>query len=289
MTLLFAAGAGAQTFPPASPGLCSPPCAAGEVCAQGQCVVPPPSSDSTAAPPPGAPAPAPPPPPVAAPPPPPPADEPVETPPPPPVHRKPPHPRPEPRKPVAEEEEEEPASWRRGVLVLPFFGFHAVEGIAADDYDAGARVGLFAGVHASPIVSLNVELAMNFLSPKQGAGPVFRTSPSGHDFTTTFSPLFHASNGIGEFVIGPKLGFWSSSIDVDSPNATTINKSQSGWAYGFNVGGFAGVTDNAAVGAILSYQMTYLSQTCSTETNPTTCSVDASVPQFLSFNVAALF
>jgi hypothetical protein len=218
--------------------------------------------------------------------------EPALPPPPPPVHRKPP-PRPAPapkHKPVVEEEDDdELEGWRRGVLVIPFFGFHAVEGIAAGDYDAGARGGLLVGVHASPIVSLNVELAMNFLSPKSMVSPILRTSSSGHDFTAAFSPLFHVSNGIGEFVIGPKLGMWSSSIDTSSPGTDTVNKSQSGWAFGFNAGGFAGVTDAAALGAIISYQMTYISQTCAILNNGTDCTQPGSAPQFLSFNLAALF
>jgi hypothetical protein len=286
VTMFLGARASAQTMPPATAGLCSPACAPDQVCVSGQCMVPAPSPDSLAAPPPPpppvAPAPSPP---VAAPPP---APETVETPPPPPVHRKPPRPRPERRPVIEEEESDEPAAWRRGVLVMPSFGFHAVEGLAADDYDAGARIGLLMGSHATPTVSLNVELAMDFLSPKQPTIPVSRTSLSGHDFTAAFSPLFHASNGIGEFVVGPKLGFWSSSITSEGPTVDTIQASQTGWIYGFNLGGFAGVTDSAALGVIVAYQMTYLSQSCTRDSVSENCDTH-SAPQILSFNVAALF
>jgi hypothetical protein len=242
-------------------------------------MVPAPPADTTMVPP-AAVAPAPPP--VAAPP----VAETTEPAAPPPGHRK---RRAQPQEAAEEAAEARPAAWRRGVLVMPFVGFQAVQGIAADDYDAGPRVGLLMGAHAAPAVSLNVELAMDFLNPKESPMAPRGSSISGRDLTIAFSPLFHASAGVGEFVIGPKLGFWSSSLESKTPGLDTQQASQTGWAYGLNMGAFAGVGDTAALGALLSYQMTYLSQTCARQGDLTDCDIHASAPQILSFNLAGMF
>jgi hypothetical protein len=176
-------------------------------------------------------------------------------------------------------------AWRRGMLIIPYVGLHFVEGIAADDYDAGLRIGGLVGARVDRSVSLNVELATNFLSPK-GVDP--RTQSSGHDLTIAFSPLFHGAIGGGEVMIGPKLGFWSSST---SPDGLGDQRSQDGWAFGFNLGAFAGVTDDVALGGMLAYQMTVLSQTCARGPGVMTegCNSTEFPPQILSFAVAALF
>ena len=248
-------------------------------------MVPAPPADTTAVPPPPV---APAPPPAAAPEAPPEAEvtEPAE--PPAPRHRK---PKSEPHKPVAEEVDPAAFSWRHGVLVVPFVGFHAVEGIAADDYDAGARFGFLLGAHATQTVSLNVELAMDLLQPKVDTSMNRGASVSGRDFTIAFSPLFHARSGIGEFVVGPKLGFWSSGIELTNPGNSPDQVSQAGWAFGFNLGAFAGVGDTAAIGALVSYQMAFLSQTCSRGPDVAVPGCDGTgfVPQILSFNLAAMF
>jgi hypothetical protein len=270
-------GAPAFAQAPGQPIPCSPPCGPAEMCVQGQCMVPAPPQDTTATPPPVAPAPLP-----EAAPATPPAGEVTE-----------PEPAPLPRRKKARraavvEEDDVAVAWRRGVLFMPFAGVHTAQGIAADDYDAGARFGALVGVHATPILSLNVELAMDLLSPKTDAATDRGVDVSGRDFTVAFSPLFHASAGIGEFVVGPKLGYWSSGIDSKAPGFTTQQASQAGWAFGFNMGAFAGMTDAAAIGALVSYQMTYLSQTCVRDTAQD-CTISVAAPQILSFNIAAIF
>jgi hypothetical protein len=287
-TMLLGAPALAQTLTPNQtlPAPCSPPCQPGEMCVQGQCMVPAPPQDAPPAPPPVAPAPvAPEPtpvPPAAAPPPP--DAETFEDEAPPPPRRKKARPA---RKETADDDE---VSWRRGVLVMPFAGAHTIQGIVADDYDAGPRFGALFGAHAAPFLSLNLELAMDLLSPKVQPGtPTRGLDVSGQDFTIAFSPLFHASSGIGEFVVGPKLGFWGSGIDVTQAGAETIQLSQTGWAFGFNMGAFAGMADQAAIGALVSYQMTHLSQSCLRSSISGMCTSADGAPQILSFNIAALF
>jgi hypothetical protein len=175
------------------------------------------------------------------------------------------------------------------MLVMPFIGLHAVEGIAADDYDAGLRLGTLLGTRLEAPVSLNVEVAFDILSPKKQVGD---RSISGHDLTVAFAPLFHGSAGPGELVVGPKLGYWSSSITEDNSNVVgQVQASQTGWAFGFNVGGFGAVSDVVAIGAMLSYQMTHLSQSCvrSASMLDNGCTTSGPVPQILSFQLAALF
>jgi hypothetical protein len=195
---------------------------------------------------------------------------------------------------ASEEEEDDasaaPVSWRKGIIIIPFGGLHAVEGIAASDYDAGLRVGALVGTHLAAPISLNVEIAVDFLSPNQ-SGAVTRSQASGHDLTIAFSPLFHGSAGIGEFVIGPKLGYWSSGITSTNPGSDSTQLSQTGWVFGFNMGAFAGVSDAVALGAMFTYQMTFLSQECVRGSNVPIegCSGSGFAPQILGFSVAALF
>jgi hypothetical protein len=174
------------------------------------------------------------------------------------------------------------------MLIVPYVGFHAVEGIVADNYDAGLRIGGLIGSRIARSVSLNVELATNFLSLKNETNA--RTAPSGHDLTIAFSPLFHGAMGGGEFVIGPKLGFWSSSISQDaSSTQAALQASQTGWAFGFNMGAFGGVTEDVALGGIVAYQMTFLSQSCTRGGIDEGCTSSGFPPQILSFAVAAMF
>jgi hypothetical protein len=174
------------------------------------------------------------------------------------------------------------------MLIVPYVGFHAVEGIVANDYDAGLRIGALIGSRVARAVSLNVELATNFLSLKNETNA--RTAPSGHDLTIAFSPLFHGAMGGGEFVIGPKLGFWSSSISQDSTTTQdAFQASQTGWAFGFNMGAFGGVTEDVALGGIVAYQMTFLSQSCTRGGIAEGCTSSDFPPQILSFAVAAMF
>jgi hypothetical protein len=193
-----------------------------------------------------------------------------------------------------EEEEEEDedqgkvvAGWRKGLLVMPFIGIHTVQGIAASDYDSGLRLGALAGTHLEAPVSLNVEVAVDFLNRSVNGA----RSVAGRDLTIAFAPLFHASAGLAELVVGPLLGYWASSFTTDNGSISESQFSQTGWAFGVNVGGFGGVNDSLALGAMISYQMTHLSQSCERGAGASIspCSSNDLVPQILAFDVAALF
>jgi hypothetical protein len=266
----------AQTEGPA-PAECATPCAPNERCVSGQCV-PNPDAKPVATPPPAEP----PPPPARANPD---ADE----------EASPPTPRPRAHKRPAAVAEEEPKaeppqleSWRRGLVVLPTVGLHFVEGITSADFGSGLRLGLLLGTHVARTVSLNVEIARNFLSPNPD--PMTRDQVSGGDVTIALSPLFHAATGPVEFVAGPKLGFWSLGL-TDTNAGVTDQASESGWAFGFNAGFFVGTGDTLGVGVMLAYQIDLLTQSCARGPNVATvgCSNDGFTPHFLSMSLAALF
>ncbi|MDB4983311.1 MAG: hypothetical protein JWM82_4063, partial [Myxococcales bacterium] len=183
------------------------------------------------------------------------------------------------------DDEEQPSS-RRGLLFMPFLGVHIIQGIAADDFGAGGRLGFLIGTRLDHRVSLNVETAIDILSPNPSQ-PM--ASASGHDLTIAFSPLFHAGGRTAELVVGPKLGFWSDNFTVTSENVNT-RLSQSGWAYGANLGLFTSVQDAVEVGLLLAYQFTAAVQSCGHDLNTHECVVaGAFPPEIMSFSAAAMF
>jgi hypothetical protein len=180
-------------------------------------------------------------------------------------------------------------SWRRGLLVLPTFGVHFVEGVASADYGAGLRLGLLIGTHVSPTVSLNVEIARNFLSPHPPPGST--DNLSGGDVTIAFSPLFHAAAGPVDIVAGPKLGFWSLTVNDSSGQLGTDQAFENGWTFGLNLGFFVGTGDAVAIGAMFAYQIDLLTQSCARglDVNNQGCDITGFPPQFLSLSAGALF
>jgi len=266
-----------------------PPCGPNDRCVDGVCLPISEAPPAVALPPPAVEAPPPAPPAVEIPPPA------VEAPPPPPA-RPAPTPRrdratpaPKPRRPAGEEQDEdETPSWRQGLLFIPSIGIHAVEGIAAGDYDAGLRLGALLGTRVTSTVSLNLELASDFLSPVRNINS--NVSGSGRDFTIAFSPLFHGASRLGELVAGPKLGYWTSGLTQANAGAADSAVSQGGWAFGFNLGGFINVTDDIGLGGLVAYQMVAHSESCvRPPATALSCSTTASVPQLLSFSLAAEF
>jgi hypothetical protein len=259
--MMASAAARAQTPEGAPASACASPCAATERCVEGQCLPNPDARPVPAAPPAAKPAPID-------------SDDAAAK----PAAAE----KAEPRA-AAKAPEPELEPWRRGMLVLPQIGAHTVQGIAADGYGAGFRLGALLGVRVTPAVSLNVELATNFLSPKDDpALPGVHTS--GHDFTAAFAPLFHGRAENFEVVVGPKLGLWTAGLETTVPGSTPDKASLTGWALGFNLGAFVGVGDYVALGALISYQASVLGQSCTLQT----CTIEAPALQFLTVSLGLL-
>jgi hypothetical protein len=217
---------------------------------------------------------------------------------PPPPRRRPPRP-PEEEEDEAEVEEppapvvkvERPRGWipprQRGVLVLPFVGFHTVQGIAADDYDFGARFGFLLGAHVTSKVSLNVEAAWDILRVNSSNS----SDVSAHDLTIAFSPLFHVGGRSAELVVGPKLGYWSDNFTV-TQGREVGRLSQSGWTFGANAGVFFPANENLSLGALVTYQ--FISPVSACTYGPSEFERECGVtglfpPEILGFTAAALF
>lgn len=177
---------------------------------------------------------------------------------------------------------------RRGLLAIPFLGVHSIQGLAAEDFGLGARVGTLLGVHVDPLISLNVEVAADILNPQTKLSGVTRT---GHDLTIAFSPLFHVAGNAAELVIGPKLGYWSENFTT-TELGTVTRDSQWGWAIGGNVGGFADVNEHVAIGLLVTYQFIAPSLACShgpLDDDRGCSQAGAFPPEILGITAAALF
>jgi hypothetical protein len=272
--LTFASEARAQTE-------CNPPCAVGDQCVDGRCYAgagQPPAPETAPAPAAASPVPEPTPPVV------------VPVPPPPPTRR--PRAR---RRERAETEDEVKVDdvegippRRRGLLAIPFLGVHSIQGLAAEDFGIGARVGTLLGVHVDPLVSLNVEVAVDILNPRTKLSGV---SSTGHDLTIAFSPLFHVAGDAAELVMGPKVGYWSENFTT-SDLGTVTRDSQWGWAIGGNIGGFASVNEHVAIGLLVTYQFIAPSLTCThgpLDDDRGCSQAGAFPPEILGITGAALF
>jgi hypothetical protein len=164
----------------------------------------------------------------------------------------------------------------RGFLAMPYLGLNVPVGRSGDFTGTGFRLGGILGGNVTPWLSINGEIALDFMNPKN--------VPSGYDvaevfFDVTFSPLAHFGTDAVQFFVGPKLGifgFGSSS----SYSGQTSSTSASGGAYGLN-GGFAVPVGNMAIGALLSFTGRHATKACETPPGGSeTCDDSPSGPDF---------
>jgi len=135
----------------------------------------------------------------------------------------------------------------RGILLMGYLGVMGFGGKSSAESDpvassgtalarpfgvgAGLRLGGLLGFFASPMLSLNAELTLDF--------PSTSTPGTGNDLTAvraafSFSPLFHMDAGNLDLAIGPKLGVWT--MDLSQPNFDGDDTlSYRGWNVGVNV------------------------------------------------------
>lgn len=149
--------------------------------------------------------------------------------------------------------------YARGFLAMPYLGLNVPVGTAGDHYDAGFRVGAILGGIVMPWLSLNGEIALDIMNPKN--------VPSEYDvsvvfFDVTFSPLAHFGTDAVQFFVGPKLGIFGFGTSASYAGATSTG-SASGGVYGLN-GGFAIPIGNMAVGGLLSFTGRHATRSCST-------------------------
>jgi hypothetical protein len=140
---------------------------------------------------------------------------------------------------------------RRGFLFMPYLGLNFPVGDTSDGLSTGFRLGGFMGGMAGPFLSLNGELTLDILNPKN--------TPSGMSITAlefdfAFSPFFHLSLPMLEIVVGPKLGLfvYGETVSYSSGNYSDSSYSGSGAVLGLNSGAFIPI-GRMAIGGLLSY------------------------------------
>jgi len=162
--------------------------------------------------------------------------------------------------------------------MMPYLGLNIPVGDSGDGMDPGLRLGAIMGGHVIPELSLNGELAIDFMN--------FSNVPSGIDITAAmvdvmFSPLFHFGTGQIEGFVGPRLGAFVMAESLSySGSSSSATASGSGLAYGFNVG-VAIPLGNIAIGGILSYSGRHFTEVCSKPSGGSeTCNNDPSGDDF---------
>jgi hypothetical protein len=156
---------------------------------------------------------------------------------------------------------------QRGFLILPFLGVNSFQGQSGDGLTVGARFGGMAGLRfgdingghgSSYFFSTNGEFTGDWGNAKN--------VPSGDSFLRidgifAASPLLHIvlPSNI-EVILGPKFGYWFAAASYKSTTPSTfgaqtatISHTDLGYVLGVNLGGFYGVGESMAVGALLNF------------------------------------
>ena len=178
---------------------------------------------------------------------------------------------------------------RSGFLAMIFTGVHSFQGDSGKNLDMGFRMGAILGGRLNDRVSLNGELTMDILNPKN--------LPSGADDTIVFadlafSPLFHAPLAEkAELVVGPKLGVFgvAESVKVDGVDEGTATAH--GFVIGVNLGVFGAISRRVSLGGLISFVVRDPTQACITPSGGTeSCSSDnLQSNKVLGFTGAVLF
>jgi hypothetical protein len=170
---------------------------------------------------------------------------------PPPGYGYPPQPPPPPR----------PPPRTHGFLAMPYIGGHAHAGQTSELYGPGFSMGVLLGGRLNPSFSINGELRVDALS--------FRNVPSSEDweaaeFDFALAPLFHFQFAAGEFVLGPKLGFFSYDETDKAGGVAVYLERRSGFAAGINSGVFFAVSRVLSLGGLLTFTVRNPGQVCTT-------------------------
>jgi hypothetical protein len=177
------------------------------------------------------------------------------------------------------EQRQSPAVAHHGLLLMGFVGLNmfAGKGILDDSSGGlslslgpGLRLGGLIGVHATPWISVNGELTVDFMNTDDMYG---YWVTGGRRFVLALSPLAHlaaSSSGNIEVAVGPKLGMRF--LSMTSHSSATF--SARGYLVGLNAGVFVrGGT--VMLGGLVSFELSRTSEAC----NDNYCGIDTtSVP-----------
>jgi hypothetical protein len=173
---------------------------------------------------------------------------------------------------------------RSPLLAMPFVGFHSFQDSTSSGDGPGLRVGGLLGARLNEQFSLNGEVVLDVLNPKN--------VPAGEDvsayiFQIAAAPFFHVPvASVVEFVIGPKLGFFRESASVSAPGYGSLNISGLGWLLGVNAGVFGRISDAISLGGLANFDYAKATS-CSSDVG--TCTLNDNAAKIVSFAAAALF
>lgn len=117
-------------------------------------------------------------------------------------------------------------------------------------------MGAIVGWHLGSNLSLNGEIGFNIVRPSASS---LRGDSHGLLFEYALSPLLHAGSAGGEFVLGPKVGRFSYSVESQSLGAMALDAR--GWSYGLNAGLLLPV-ETMAVGLLVTYTAMHVNEIC---------------------------
>jgi hypothetical protein len=146
--------------------------------------------------------------------------------------------------------------YRVGFLWMPYIGVNIPTGDLSDSYSAGLRLGGIFGINLPPFLSLNLELTFDWLNPKYAD---YDTTEIMYSFS--FSPLFHFRFPQLELVAGPKFGYFGHYVSFDQTYDTSSDFTESGYAYGINLGIFFPL-GRLSIGGLLNYTGHHVTSSC---------------------------
>ena len=180
---------------------------------------------------------------------------------------------------------------KHGFLPIIYLGVNSFQGKSGDNVGPGFRLGTILGGRITPQFSLNGELTIDVVNPKNTGGA--DVTVVGVDIA--FSPLFHVPltpTGTAELVAGPKLGFMGYSSQASAGGMDLGSESDSGYVYGLNLGVFGNVTPSTAIGGLISFEGRSYSKVCGTPAGGSESCSTSNLPdadKVLGINGAVMF
>ena len=180
-----------------------------------------------------------------------------------------------------------------GFLAMPYLGVATQTGEQGQRYSSGGIFGAIVGGRLNRAFSLNGELRLDSLDFRNVPST---TAASGTELDIGFSPLFHAQFATGEFLIGPKLSFFThqesyTGFDING-FYTEYHEDWTGWSVGVNTGLFFAVSRFMSLGGMVSYTLRMPTEVCTRmdfSTIEDCQSGDYPAANVLGFHAAALF
>jgi hypothetical protein len=148
-----------------------------------------------------------------------------------------------------------------GFLALPYLGAASRAGDSGNGLGPGPILGALIGGRVNPTFSLNGELRIDVIN-FHNLAPGEQVAAAESELV--FSPLFHVQFQAGEFVVGPKFGFFSYGAEDTIGGVSKGKTTASGETYGINAGVFFAVSRIMSLGGMVSYTVRDPSKQCVT-------------------------